>query len=325
MKLLNHNIEICPSMACNYNCSYCYSMPLWKYYINTPLPSIEKIDKILYTLPSDVNRGRIISILGGEPTLLPKSYIDEMCNMILGHKGVRSYIATNLFKPETLCDIPKDIGVTITCHQQLLDMDIIELQNKLAMLNSNVYLTYILLAQSDAQFAKVWNIYMQNTEFIDSIEVEFLHGKMEMDCVDNVIVYKNFLINHIKEIHEMFQQIRRTFGTSMYNPPPPISPHYDAESVDLLILTPDLKFTISSPNIYNIIELNEIPFFNAYEEAISFIHHELTHAKNNGVGCVECPYFFKCTSIHRDIPIPEYHRCKLYQVFTNIRYEDGIL
>ena len=325
MKLLNHNIEICPSMACNYNCSYCYSMPLWKYYTNTSLPSIEKIDKILYTLPSDAKRGRIVSILGGEPTLLPKSYINEMCAMVLGHEGVRSYIATNLCKPETLRDIPKEIGVTITCHKQLLDMDMNELQYKLSMLHSNVYLTYILLAQSDAQFAKVWNIYMQNTEYIDSIEVEFLHGKMEMDRVDDVIAYKDFLIDNIERIHETFQQIRRTFGTPMYNPPPPISPHHDAESVDLLILTPDLKFTISSPNIYNVMEVDEIPFFDTYEEAISLINHELIRAKDHGIGCVDCPYFFKCTSIHRDIPIPEYHQCKLYQIFTNIRYEDGIL
>ena len=311
-------------MRCNYRCPYCYSNPLWKYYINTPLPKIEKIDKILSNLPIDITSKRIISILGGEPTLLPKSYINEICHMVLSHNNVRSYIATNLYKPEVLSDIPDTIGVTVTCHPPLLQMNIDEIKNKLSLLKNKIYLTYILLPIGDNQFAKLLNIYLQNTEYVDSIEVEFLHGKMELDNVTDVLNYKNFLIHNIERVHHLFQEFAKKNSLPIYNPPPPISPHLDAESVDLLILTPDLKFTISSPNMYNILEMDSIQFFDTYDEAISTINDMLIRLNNRGIDCINCPYFFKCTSVHKDIPIKNYHQCVLYQIFTKIRSNDNL-
>ncbi len=97
-------VSIYPSWACNYKCNYCL-VRTYGIYPKSKLLSLDSWKDFLNTLDSGIRRSgghgiKEISLLGGEPTLLP--YFTDLCHWILFEKKWMLSIFTNMSNLKTL-------------------------------------------------------------------------------------------------------------------------------------------------------------------------------------------------------------------------------
>lgn len=108
-------IDVCPSLKCNYDCSYCFADVASR----SPFMTNE-FNIMLNAIPHDSNL--MFRLLGGEPTLIPS--IVDITEFILNTKN-NVQIVTNgslLHKVK----FPKDVSIEISIHYEYIDEVYIE-------------------------------------------------------------------------------------------------------------------------------------------------------------------------------------------------------
>lgn len=277
------NISLNPTYLCNLRCEFCY--------LGEKLADKTRIDlSVLDSRLAEVRRYQeieSIDLYGGEVTILPKEYLDELFRVIKKHYSGRINIITNLTLMSDILN-RDDVDVSVSFDFEARTGFDKTLRN-LALIEKPV----AVLMLASQKFLEIDVGYM----------VSVLNSLQSVQSVE-IKPYSTNQYNQQVVSFRDFEELVKKFATS----PTPLRPelvnlHYLRESLDgqrnafsdnHVYITPSGKFGVLEFDRHDNEFFLELDSFAAY---VDWTALEKLRVKSNPV-CSKCPYFGRCLTEH---------------------------
>ena len=270
-------MNIIPTFTCNFRCPFCFNQDRWNDH------KIMDLDKLRNTLNS-IEHIYDISIIGGEPTVLPKDYLKKLIDICRERLGNRKpTLHTNLFS---------GIFVFFDLVDLKISYDPMDRQRQGRVLNNMIkqpgeYEIYMCVTKRLINNYSIAGLEKLSRKLHHRIHLEIL------DKVENVDMSK--LMPTAKEIREFVKDIYKSdcyiaFSPINYIRDICIKKTYTPIDFDNDVsLTPDWKYQINASH-------NECKkYYDTYEEAYQAF---LNKHKEANV-CKMCEFRSNCLDIYR--------------------------
>lgn len=278
------NISINPWYFCNFRCHFCYLTP--EQLDNRRLLEIQRLSELLTEIQL-YDKIDHIDLYGGEISLLPQSYLQELklCFQVHGLEYVN--INTNLSAlPKEFLDPYWDISVSydFTAREQSdkvwKNMSLLSKEFSVLMLASDKLIRLDVDSMIE-QFNLLNNLVSVEIKPYSSNQANTLNVKFSEyeDFIKKWItspIEKKFSFNNINLLEDVISNNRNSF------------------SDDHVYITPNGRFAVLD------FDLNDNEFFQEYdtfEEYLTWCSKEKTRVQQNKF-CSSCNYYGKCLSEH---------------------------